>query len=143
MRYRETFYHTEILKRFDVVELLDRKLPVEAELSAAEKDLIRVIKNAMVLTERETDTTTYMLENSVHAISSGTGRVGGHLWYAANRKLPMESFMAIPCSGTDILSPIPADMFITGQIRLNISEQYRGGELAYMVAQVRVYRQVF
>ena len=143
----ETFYHTEILKHFDVAELLDRKLPAEAELSAAEKqDLVRVIKNAMVVTERETDTTTYMLENSVRLFHLERGVSVAIYGMQANRQLPMESFIG----NTMFRNGYPVAYsggWVFGHradFGLNIFDPYRGGESAFMVAQaLRVYRQVF
>jgi hypothetical protein len=143
----ETFYHNEIIKRFDVAELLNRKLPDEAVLSPAEKEkLIRVIKNSMMITERETDPATYLKVDSLRLFHLERGVSVALYGMPPERQLPMESYLGY----TLFKNGYPA-AYAGGWVfgwradyGLNIYDQFRGGESAYMVAQVlRVYRQLF
>ncbi|HRC32100.1 MAG TPA: hypothetical protein PK736_01510 [Bacteroidia bacterium] len=143
----ETFYHSEIIKRFDVVELLNRKLPDEAVLSSAEKEkLVLIIKNSMAITERETDPATYMKEDSLHLFHLDRGVSVALYGLPAERQLPMESYIGY----TMFKNGYPAAYaggWVFGwrsDFGLNIYDQFRGGESAFMVAQIlRVYRQLF
>ncbi|REJ83798.1 MAG: hypothetical protein DWQ44_00700 [Bacteroidetes bacterium] len=141
------FYHDEILKKFDVRELLDRKIPNAAILSSEEKKhLIRVIKNSMLVTERETDPATYLKEDSLRLYHLERGVSVALYGMPADRQLPMESYIGY----TMFKNGYPA-AYAGGWVfgwrsdyGLNIYDQFRGGESAYMVAQIlRVYRQVF
>ncbi len=143
----ETFYHSEIVKQFDVVELLNRKIPKEAVLSETEMEkLIRVIKNSMAITERETDPATYLKEDSLRLFHLERGVSVALYGMPPERQLPMESYIGY----TLFKNGYPA-AYAGGWVfgyrsdyGLNIYDQFRGGESAYMVAQVlRVYRQLF
>jgi hypothetical protein len=143
----ETFYHSEIVKRFDVMELLNRKIPKEAVLSKAEKEkLIQVIKNSMAITERETDPATYLKEDSLRLFHLERGVSVALYGMPPERQLPMESYIGY----TLFKNGYPA-AYAGGWVfgyrsdyGLNIYDQFRGGESAFMVAQVlRVYRQLF
>jgi len=143
----EFFFHNELIKHFDVMELLNRKIPDAAVLSEPEKqNLIRVIKNAMVMTERETDPVTYMKEDTLRLYHLERGVSVALYGMVPERQLPMESYIGY----TLFKNGYPAGYaggWVFGwrsDYGLNIFEQFRGGESAYMVAQVlRVYRQLF
>ena len=143
----EVFYHSEIIKHFDVAELLNRKIPNEAVLSKAEKEnLISVIKNSMMITERETDPATYLKESSLRLFHLERGVSVALYGMPPERQLPMESYFGY----TLFKNGYPA-AYAGGWVfgwradyGLNIYDQFRGGESAFMVAQVlRVYRQLF
>jgi hypothetical protein len=143
----EVFYHGEIIKHFDVAELLNRKIPNEAVLSKAEKEnLISVIKNSMMITERETDPATYLKERSLRLFHLERGVSVALYGMPPERQLPMESYFGY----TLFKNGYPA-AYAGGWVfgwradyGLNIYDQFRGGESAFMVAQVlRVYRQLF
>jgi hypothetical protein len=143
----EVFYHDELIKHFDVAELLDRRIPEESVLSDSEKkNLIRVIKNSMMITERETDPATYMNEETLRLFHLERGVSVALYGMTAERQLPMESYIGY----TMFKNGFPA-AYAGGWIfgnrsdyGLNIYDQFRGGESAYMVAQIlRVYRQLF
>jgi hypothetical protein len=143
----EMFYHNDLVKHFDEKELLDRKLPDEAVLTeTGRNDLIRVIKNSMAMTERETDPATYLKEDTLHLYHLERGVSIAIYGMPLARQLPMESYIGY----TLFKNGYPA-AYAGGWVfgwrsdyGLNIYDQFRGGESAYMVAQVlRLYRQLF
>ena len=143
----EVFYHDDLVKHFDVEDLLNRKLPAETILTVSgKKDLIRVIKNSMAMTERETDPATYLKEDTLHLYHLERGVSIAIYGMPQARQLPMESYIGY----TLFKNGYPA-AYAGGWIfgwrsdyGLNIYDQFRGGESAYMVAQVlRLYRQLF
>jgi len=143
----EFFYHSEIIKHFDVLELLNRKIPDHAILSDKEKErLIRVIKNSQAMTERETDPVTYMKEDTLRLYHLERGVSIAIYGMPPERQLPMESYIGY----TLFKNGYPAAYaggWVFGRrsdYGLNIYDQFRGGESAYMVAQIlRLYRQLF
>ena len=143
----EVFYHNDLVKHFDVDELLNRKLPAETVLTVSQKiDLITVIKNSMAMTERETDPATYLKEDTIHLYHLERGVSIAIYGMPQARQLPMESYIGY----TLFKNGYPA-AYAGGWIfgwrsdyGLNIYDQFRGGESAYMVAQIlRLYRQLF
>jgi hypothetical protein len=136
-----------MVKHFDVEDLLNSKLPAEAVLTeSGKKDLIRVIKNSMAMTERETDPVTYLKEDTIHLYHLERGVSIAIYGMPQARQLPMESYIGY----TLFKNGNPA-AYAGGWIfgwrsdyGLNIYDQFRGGESAYMVAQVlRLYHQLF
>jgi hypothetical protein len=147
IRIPETFYHNELVTHVDVAELLNRELPAETILTEAErKDLIRIIKNSMLVTDRETDPATFMKEDTLRLFHLERGVSVALYGMPAERQLPMESYIGY----TMFKNGYPAAYaggWVFGHrsdFGLNIYDQFRGGESAFMVAQVlRVYRQLF
>jgi len=127
--------------------LLNQRIPKEAVLATAEREkLIRVIKNSMAVTDRETDPATYLKADSLRLFHLERGLSVALYGMPAERQLPMESYVGY----TLFKNGYPAAYaggWVFGwrsDFGLNIYDQFRGGESAYMVAQVlRVYRQLF
>lgn len=143
----EVYYHNDLVKQVDPKEMLNRKLPQETILTeTSRKDLIRVIKNAMAMTERETDPATYLKEDSLRLFHLERGVSIAIYGMPQERQLPMESYIGY----TLFKNGYPA-AYAGGWVfgwrsdyGLNIYDQFRGGESAYMVLQVlRLYRQLF
>ncbi|MEZ5067009.1 MAG: hypothetical protein R2847_00225 [Bacteroidia bacterium] len=70
-RFRQApvYYHRDLLKKFDHEKLISAKIPLPLKLDAqTKKNLVDTIKKSMALTNRETDTVTYMDENSLRYI---------------------------------------------------------------------------
>lgn len=143
----EFYYHSDMVKHFDVAELLNRKIPNAAVLSEPEKKkVMQVIKNSMAVTERETDPATFMKEDSLRLFHLERGVSVAIYAMPHERQLPLESYFGY----TLFKNGYPA-AYAGGWVfgsrsdyGLNIYDQFRGGESAYMVAQVlRIYRQVF
>jgi hypothetical protein len=141
------FYHTELIKHVDVNALLSRKVPGETMLLQSEKEnVVRVIKNSMVITERETDPATYLKTDSLRLFHLERGVSVAFYGMTPERQLPMESYIGY----TLFKNGYPAVYgggWVFGRrcdFGLNIYDQFRGGESAFMVAQVlRLYRHVF
>jgi hypothetical protein len=143
----EVFYHKDLVKHFDIEAMLNKKLPPEAILTEEDKkNLIRVIKNSMAMTERETDPATYLKEDSLRLFHLERGVSIAIYGMPQPRQLPMESYIGY----TLFKNGYPA-AYAGGWVfgwrsdyGLNIYDQFRGGESAFMVAQVlRLYRQLF
>jgi hypothetical protein len=141
------FYHTDIIKQFDQVELLNRKLPKSKLFSATEfKQCLKVVKNSLSLLQRETDPVTYLDEKSFRLYELERGISIAIYGMKADRQLPLESYVGY----TLFKNGLPAAYgggWVFGKRSLfgiNIFEPYRGGESGYMMCQLlRVYRQAF
>lgn len=141
------FVHDRILKDFDARELLDRQLPGPLVLDGpAKTQVIRTTKRAMLVTDRETDPTTYMDERSFRMYALERGVSVAIYGMVPLRQLPLESYIGY----TLFKNGIPAaygGAWVFGRradFGINIFEAFRGGESGYMLCQLlRVYRQVF
>lgn len=141
------YFHDEFLRKFDHAELVDR--PIQSRITItgqARKELIRVIKAAMMLTDRETDTVTYMDERSVRFYRLDRGIAVAIYGMTPDRQMPLESYVGY----TLFKNGWPAAYgggWVFGRrcgFGINIFEPYRGGESGYMFCQLlRVYAQVF
>ncbi|CAN5315220.1 hypothetical protein BH09BAC5_BH09BAC5_07640 [soil metagenome] len=141
------FFHDEILKKFDHMELLNRKVNDALALTAFEKTkLIEVVKNAMALTYRETDTVTYMDENSIRLYELERGISIAIYGMIPQRQMPLESYVGYTLFKNG-LPAVYGGGWVFGErsdFGINIFESFRGGESAYMMCQLlRLYRQVF
>jgi hypothetical protein len=140
-------YHSDMVKHFDVVELLNRQIPAEAQLTESEKvKLIRVIKNSMAMTERETDPATYLKEDSLRLYHLERGVSVALYGMPQERQLPMESYIGYTMFKNGYPAAYAGGWLFgwRSDYGLNIYDQFRGGESAYMVAQIlRLYRQLF
>lgn len=141
------FFHTELIKQFDMDELLQKALPILKKPDLMYKRAcIKVIKNSMALTARETDPVTYMDENSFRMYELERGISVAIYGMIPERQLPYESYVGFtlfkngfPCSY--------GGAWVFGQrarFGMNILESFRGGESGYVMCQLlRVYKQVF
>lgn len=141
------FYHADIIKQFDQVELLNRKLPKPSSFTKTEfKECLKVVKNSLTLLQRETDPVTYLDEKSFRFYELERGISIAIYGMKADRQLPLESYVGY----TLFKNGLPAAYgggWVFGKRSLfgiNIFEPYRGGESGYMMCQLlRVYRQAF
>lgn len=144
---QKPYFHSENLKQFDQIELLNRKLPKAKKLSNPEfKQVTNTIKNSLTLLQRETDPVTYMDENSFRLYELERGISIAIYGMTVDRQLPLESYVGY----TLFKNGFPAaygGAWVFGKRALfgiNIFEPYRGGESGYMMCQLlRVYRQAF
>jgi hypothetical protein len=107
---------------------------------------ILVLKNTMALTVRETDPCTYLEPGSLRIVDLERGLSCAVFGMTPDRQLPLESYVGftlfknglpVAYGGSWMFGPRAA-------FGMNIFEPYRGGESAYMMAQVlRTYRQSF
>ncbi|MBL0105386.1 MAG: hypothetical protein IPP51_17385 [Bacteroidetes bacterium] len=144
---RNVFFHEEIMKRFDHEALLNRELPPAVALTKVQRiEAIEVVKNSMAITGRETDTSTYMDENSFCLFELERGISIAIYGMIPERQLPLESYVGF----TLFKNGFPASYggaWVFGErsnFGINIFESFRGGESGYMMCQLlRVYKQVF
>jgi hypothetical protein len=140
-------YHTDLLKRFEPRTILDSPLPSPALLDESLKnEMIRVVKNSLVITARETDPTTYMDENSFRLFHLERGISIAIYGMIPSRQLPLESYVGF----TAFKNGFPASYggaWVFGErsnFGINIFETFRNGESGFIMAQLlRVYRYVF
>lgn len=141
------YYQPSMLKRFDIRGLLDQPVGLPELLSQEGKQtIVRVIKNAMAITDRETDPGTYMDEQSLMVYHLDRGVSVAIYGMIPNRQLPLESYVgytafkngfAVSYGGAWIFGE-------RAQFGINVFETFRNGESAYIMAQLlRLYRQVF
>jgi hypothetical protein len=141
------FYHSDIIKQFDQVDLLNRKLPKPKSFSTTEfNHFLKVVKNSLTLLQRETDPVTYLDQKSFRLYELERGVSIAIYGMKADRQLPLESYVGY----TLFKNGLPAAYgggWVFGKRSLfgiNIFEPYRGGESGYMMCQLlRVYRQAF
>lgn len=141
------YFHTELLRKFDIGKLINTALPAARVLSAEERTkVIDVIKWSLALTTRETDPVTYLDPSALLVYELERGITVTLYGMTADRQLPFESYVGF----TLFKNGLPASYggaWVFGKrsmFGINIFEPYRGGESAFVMAQLlRVYKQVF
>jgi hypothetical protein len=141
------FYHHEILKRFDHVDLLNTTLPEHKKLNTEQvRNLADCIKTNMLLYARETDPTTYLDMKSLRYYELERGISIALYSMTPDRQLPLESYVGY----TLFKNGLPAaygGSWIFGYrayFGINILDSYRGGESGYIMCQLlRTYIQLF
>lgn len=144
---KSTFYHQDFLSHFDHKALLAQPVPSPVRLMKKQKaEIIDIVKNAMLLTARETDPTTYMMERSLRFYNLERGISICIYGMEAHRQLPLESYVGY----TVFKNGMPVaygGAWIFGeraQFGINIFEPYRKGESGYVMTQLlRLYKNVF
>lgn len=140
-------YRDEPVRSFDHFELFDRPVHSPVKLNEAEKvNSITVIKNSMVFKVRETDTATYMDENSMRLYNLEDGISIAIYGMIPQRQLPLESYVGYTLFSNGF--PIAyGGAWLFGSFAnfgINIFESFRGRESGYFLCQLlRLYRQVF
>ncbi len=148
LKQDKTFFHDKgILKKFDEGELINRKLPSPKKLSLQQKqEIINSSRVALCLLNRETDPVTYCNED-------------GLLYYELEHGLSIALFSMLPERRLPLESYIGFMMFKNGYpmaygggwlfgkrslLGINIFEAFRGGESAFVFAQLlRSYKNAF
>jgi hypothetical protein len=141
------FYHSNLLKKFNHKNLLNEPLPQPARLTKKqEADLVAVIRNSMIQTLRETDTSTYMDESSLRYFMLDRGISVAIYGMKFNRQLPLQSYIGY----TLFKNGFPAaygGSWIYGRsakFGLNVFDALRGGESGLIMCELlRVYMQTF
>ncbi len=147
LKNQTTYFHQDLIKKFDSLALLNTGLPPAKALdAAATNDLSRIIKTSLVLMSRETDPASYMDLGSLRLFELERGISLAIYGMVPERQLPLESYVGY----TLFKNGFPAaygGCWVFGQKALfgiNIFEAFRGGESGYVMCQIlRVYRQVF
>jgi len=141
------YFHTDILKRFNHVELMNTPLPDPKKLSDVEIErMIEVMQTSLYLLERETDPCTFIDRNSLRYYELERGISIAIFGMIPERQMSMESYVGY----TLFKNGYPAAYgggWIYGTRSLfgiNIFEQFRGGESGYILMQLlRTYKQAF
>lgn len=144
----QTFFHSHgILKKFNEFELIHKKLPAPKKLTSQQKtEIINASRVALCLLNRETDPVTYCNED-------------GLLYYELEHGLSIALFSMLPERRLPLESYIGFMMFKNGYpmaygggwlfgkrslLGINIFEAFRGGESAFVFAQLlRTYKNAF
>ncbi len=150
--HQPVYYHQDMLKRFDHVRLTNEPLPHEPVVpekvlgKSGKAQLVKVIKYAMSLTEREIDPASYLQEDSMRYIVLERGLTMAIYSMYPERQLPLETYMGF----TIFKNGLPVSyggMWVFGnraKVGFNVFEPYRGGESGYLLCQLlRVYKQFF
>jgi hypothetical protein len=143
----KNYFHSDILKRFDHVQLLNTPLPNPKKLSELEIErMIEVMQTSLYLLERETDPCTFIDKNSLRYFELERGISIAIFGMIPERQMSMESYVGY----TLFKNGYPAAYgggWIYGTRSLfgiNIFEQFRGGESGYILMQLlRTYKQAF
>ncbi len=144
---KNIFHHDALLRKFDYLSVLNAPLPAADAYSAREKsDAIRVTRNAMLLTDRETDPATYMDERTFRVFTLERGIAVAVFGMVPNRQLPLESYVGFTLFKNGFPAAYGGAWLFGRHARfgMNIFEAFRGGESGYMMCQtLRAYRQAF
>lgn len=154
---KKCFYHKgPLLKKFNERELIDKKLPPAKKLKYSEKiKILDASKTALALLNRETDPITYCEPDAKGMKHSDEGFLFFELEHGlsialfsinAERRLPLESYIGFMMFKNGFPTSYGGAWLFEKRalIGINIFEAFRGGESAFIFAQLlRCYRQAF
>ncbi len=142
------FVHSDgLIKRFDEKALLDTPLPQSKKLSATQKkELIHCARLSLLFLNRETDPVSLCEESGLEYYELERGFSIALFSTVPERRLPLESYIGFMMFKNGF--PISyGGAWLFGKrslLGINIYESYRGGESAYLFAQLlRCYKQRF
>ncbi|HJW28615.1 MAG TPA: hypothetical protein VJ508_05115, partial [Saprospiraceae bacterium] len=141
------YFHHDLLRKIEFSSILSQPIPPAVPLNDQERyEAIQVVKNAMAITARETDPTTFMMEHSFRLYHLDRGFSVAIYDMIPARQLPLESYIGY----TAFKNGYPAaygGAWVFGEMAifgLNIFESFRSGESAYCCAQLlHVYQSLF
>ncbi|MDZ4666029.1 MAG: hypothetical protein SGJ15_14215 [Bacteroidota bacterium] len=141
------FHSNGILKKFNEHQLIHTKLPKEKKLTATQKEeVLSASRIALILLHRETDPITYCSPEGIKVFDLEHGLSIALFSIDSNWRLPMESYIGFMMFKNGYpMSYGGAWLFgKRSLIGINIFEAFRGGESAFVFAQLlRTYRQAF
>jgi hypothetical protein len=139
------FFHENILKNFDEVALLQKPLPNAVVLNKEDAhQVIACIRKSLLLTMRETDTSTYMDTNSLQLFHLERGISIGLYSLKTGRQLAYQSYIGYTAfkNGYPIAYGGSWIFGHSAMFGLNILESFRGGESGFLMCQLlRTYIQ--
>ncbi|HOB66791.1 hypothetical protein [Ottowia sp.] len=144
---QSVYLQPDLLRKFDPLALMQQHLPAPRRLSDDERaEAIRVLKNTMALTSRETDPATYLDPANLRIYDLERGLSCAIFGMTPDRQLPLESYVGFTLFKNGF--PVAyGGSWIMGEraaFGMNIFEPFRGGESGYMMCQVlRTYAQAF
>lgn len=144
----KNFYHDKgLLKKFDERELINKKLPAPKKLSASEKnDIIEKSRIALFLLNRETDPITYCNADGLVFYELEHGLSIALFSMLPERRLPLESYIGFMMFKNGYPMAYGGAWLFSNRslLGINIFEAFRGGESAFVFAQlVRTYKNAF
>jgi hypothetical protein len=140
-----TYYHQDLLKQFDPMQLINQPLVDTRFPDWEEKQVLyKAIRNAMALTVREIDPATFLQTATIRCYDLERGLTLSVYSMIPKHQLPLETYFGftffkngIPISYGGIWAFGPM-----AKIGLNIFEAFRGGESGYLLCQlIRVMKQ--
>jgi hypothetical protein len=141
------FYHENAAPALDPQTAMQQALPRPRALTTDERvHVIDVVRATMALTVRETDTSTYANVDSVRVYDLDRGISVAIYDMVPHRQMALESYVGYTLFKNGFPAAYGGAWIFGRRANLGISvfEPYRGGESAFMMAQVmRVYRHVF
>jgi len=148
LKQDKTYFHDKgILKKFDELELINRKLPAPKKLSQHQKtEIINSSRVALCLLNRETDPVTYCNEDGLLYFELEHGLSIALFSMLPERRLPLESYIGFMMFKNGYPMAYGGG-WVFGKrslLGINIFEAFRGGESAFVFAQLlRTYKNAF
>jgi hypothetical protein len=137
--------HSEILKKVDPLEVVNRKLPTPAKLTRMPKEKLILNSMCMLATlNRETDPVTVCDHESMTVFHLERGVTVALFSMEANRRMPLESYIGYVLFKNGLPMAYGGSWIFGNRalFGINIFEPYRGGESSLTILQLlRVYRQ--
>lgn len=148
IQIKNYYYHSNgILKKFNELELIHKKLPQQLKLTLTEKSkILNTAKTALLLLNRETDPITYGNPEDILVYNLEHGLTIALFCIKPELRLPIESYVGFMMFKNGYpMSYGGAWLFgKRSLIGINIFEAFRGGESAFVFAQlIRTYAQAF
>ena len=141
------FVHTGLIRRFDHRALLDEPLPAPTATRDPERaTALDTVRQAMLLSERETDPATYAEASSFRLYRLGRGNAVAIFGMVPERQLPLESYVGFTLFKNGFAAAYGGAWVFGRRARfgMNVFDTFRGGESGYTMCEVlRTYRQAF
>lgn len=148
LEHKGTHYHSNgILKKFDEAALINKKLPLPKKLSTQQKNkIITASRVALCLLNRETDPVTYCNEDGLLFYELEHGLSIALFSMLPERRLPLESYIGFMMFKNGYPMAYGGGWLFGKRslLGINIFEAFRGGESAFVFAQLlRIYKNAF
>lgn len=145
---KQIHYHGNgILKKFDERALINKKLPAPKKLAPQQKrEIINCSRVALCLLNRETDPVTYCNEDGLLYFELEHGLSIALFSMLPERRLPLESYIGFMMFKNGYPMAYGGGWLFGKRslLGINIFEAFRGGESAFVFAQLlRTYKNAF
>ena len=145
---KQIHYHDNgLLKKFDERALINKKLPAPKKLSLQQKhEIINCSRVALCLLNRETDPVTYCNEDGLLYFELEHGLSIALFSMLPERRLPLESYIGFMMFKNGYPMAYGGGWLFGKRslLGINIFEAFRGGESAFVFAQLlRSYKNAF
>lgn len=143
----EIYYHNELVKKFNEQKIIGKKLPKAKKLTVQEaKQIIDTSRIALALLNRETDPVTYCNESGLTYYELEHGISIALFSMLPPRRLPLESYIGFMMFKNGYPMAYGGGWLFGKRslLGINIFESFRGGESAFVFAQLlRTYHNAF